>query len=231
MTPNRSVWNHDRGSDNQRGGGHPACRSAVASSPAASASNVLVLEHEETPVRATGCRPSTAGRMPAAPGQFTEGHVPRTFLSRLAPFLLVLLFALAAPVCAQQPAGQEPRVRFRAVDVFIDSTNAPLAAYQLEFAVTNGVAKIVGIEGGEHSAFHEAPFYDPRAVQRERVIIAAFSTNAVSELPTGRTRVATIHLQINGDSGPAFEFKLSAAAGPNGDRLAAGVSAEERKPQ
>ena len=163
---------------------------------------------------------------------FMERVIRLTLRSRYLLLLLIpVFFALAVPLCAQQPADQEPRVRFRAVDIFVDSTNAPLAAYQLEFAVTNGVAKIVGIEGGEHPAFHEAPFYDPKAMQRERVIIAAFSTNAVSQLPAGRTRVATIHLQITGDSGPEFELKLSASAGPNGDRVAAGVSAEERKPQ
>jgi hypothetical protein len=43
--------------------------------------------------------------------------------------------------------------------------------------------------------------------------------------------VATIHLQISGAEAPAFEVKLKTAADSNGNRIAAGVSIEERKPQ
>ena len=105
-------------------------------------------------------------------------------------------------------------VRFQAVDIFVDSKDVALAAYQLEFAVASGNAKIVGIEGGEHPAFAEAPFYDPKAIQHERVILAAFSTHAADKLPTGQTRVATIHLQISGSGELKFETKLATAASP-----------------
>jgi hypothetical protein len=145
--------------------------------------------------------------------------------------IVIWLCALAAPLFAQRPGVEEPRVHFCAVDVYVDATNAPLAAYQLEFAATNGVAKIVGIEGGEAPAFREAPFYDPKAMQRERVIIAAFSTESTDHLPSGKTRVATIHLQISGADAPAFEVKLKTAADSNGNKIAAGVNIEERKPQ
>jgi hypothetical protein len=140
----------------------------------------------------------------------------------------ILIFGLAASLFAQQPADEEGRVRFRAVDIHVDSKSAPLAAYQVEFAVTNGVAKIAGIEGGEHPAFREAPFYDPRALQRERVIIAAFSTEPARNLPTGKTRVATIHL-MTGESEPQFELKLETAAGSDGNVIAVEVTFEERK--
>jgi hypothetical protein len=148
------------------------------------------------------------------------------------PLLWFMLFApaLFAQQSAADSAGQD-RVRFRVVDILIDTTNAPLAAYQLEFAVTNGVAKIVGIEGGEHPAFREAPFYDPKAMQRERVIIAAFSTTSPDRLPSGKTRVATIHLQISTDATPQFEIKLTTAADSNGNKISARATVEERKPQ
>jgi hypothetical protein len=68
-------------------------------------------------------------------------------------------------------------------------------------------------------------------MQHERVIIAAFSAESADHLPSGKTRVATIHLQISGAEAPAFEVKLKTAADSNGNRIAAGVSAEERKPQ
>jgi hypothetical protein len=143
--------------------------------------------------------------------------------------VVAALFGLAAGLIAQETATEEGRIRFCAVDIYVDSKGSPLAAYQLEFTVTNGVAKIVGIEGGEHPAFHEPPFYDPKAMQRERVILAAFNTG--NELPSGKTRVATIHLQVIGDAALQWELKLQAAGNSAGARIAAQASFEERKPQ
>lgn len=120
-------------------------------------------------------------------------------------------------------------VRFQAVEVFVDSFNLPLAAYQVEFKVTSGNAKIVGIEGGEHTAFSAAPFYDPKAIQNERAILAAFSTNSVLNLPTGKTRVATIHLQISDSGELKFEAKTEAAAGSDGKKISATISAQEKR--
>ena len=143
--------------------------------------------------------------------------------------LTLLLFGLAAGLLAQQPATEESRSRFRAVDIYVDAGTTPLAAYQLEFAATNGVARIVGIEGGEPSAFRQPPFYDPKALQHERVIIAGFSTAAATDLPTGKTRVATIHYQTADTQPPQFELKLQAAGDPQGTRISAQPSFTERK--
>lgn len=145
-------------------------------------------------------------------------------------WLTILICALAALLFAQQPV-EEPLVRFRAVDIYVDSANTPLAAYQLEFTVTNGVAKIVGIEGGAPLAFHEPPFYDPKAIQEERVIIAAFSTERPEHLPNGKTRVATIHLQTTGTEPPVFRLKLETAADSNGNRIPVTTTAQEEKIQ
>jgi hypothetical protein len=141
--------------------------------------------------------------------------------------LLVFLFGLAAQLPAQQAADEEPR--FCAVDIFVDSGSTPLAAYQLQFAVTNGAAKIVGIEGGEHPAFRQPPFYDPKAIQNEVAIIASFNTAPAAELPKGKTRVATIHLRITGTRPPQFELKLQTAADAQGNKIAGLASLEERK--
>jgi hypothetical protein len=149
----------------------------------------------------------------------------------LSVLTLLTLISWPAALCAQQPAREEGPSRFSAVDIYVDSKNAPLAAYQIEFSATNGVAKIVGIEGGESTAFHEPPFYDAKAIQRERVIIAAFNTLAADKLPSGKTRIATIHLQITGDQTPQFQLTLQAAANPDGNRISADASFEERKSQ
>jgi hypothetical protein len=143
--------------------------------------------------------------------------------------LVILVCALAAKLFAQQPVVEEPQVRFRAVDIFVDSGNTPLAAYQLEFSVTNGVAKIVGIEGGEHPAFREPPFYDPKAIQQERVIIAAFNTDKPENLPTGKTRIATIHIQTTGTEQLAFQLGLQTAADSAGNKIPVTATFERKK--
>jgi hypothetical protein len=139
---------------------------------------------------------------------------------------LLCLFAFIVRAQEVQPANS---IRFRAVDVFVDSKDKPLAAYQLEFTATGGGAKIVGIEGGEHIAFKEAPFYDPRAMQHERVIIAAFSTATADKLPTGKTRVATIHLQTTGEQTVQCEAKIKTAATVNGKKITLTATTEEKQ--
>ncbi len=146
-------------------------------------------------------------------------------------WLAVLVFAPAARLFAQPAALEEGRTRFCVVDIYVHSRTTPLAAYQLQFAVTNGAAKIIGIEGGEHPAFREPPFYDPKAMQHERVIIAAFNTGSADQLPSGKTRVATIHLQISAsEPGPLqCELKLQAVGNAEGVRINAAASFQERK--
>lgn len=143
--------------------------------------------------------------------------------------LLALWFGLAAALLAQQPADEEGRAHFCAVDLFVDSGSLPLAAYQVRFAVTNRVARIVGIEGGEHPAFRQPPFYDPKAIQTEVALIASFNTAPAAELPNGKTRVATVHLRTTGTVRPEFELTLQTAADAQGDRIRCVASFEERK--
>jgi hypothetical protein len=143
--------------------------------------------------------------------------------------LMLLICVLATPLFAQQPADEEGHGSFRAVDIYVDSKGAPLAAYQLSFSMTNANAKIAGIEGGEHPAFREPPVYDPKAIQHERVIIAAFNTASAHELPKGKTRVATIHLQTTGDDALQCILKVQTAANPEGTKIAVEATCEERK--
>ena len=143
-------------------------------------------------------------------------------------WLTILICVLAAPLFAQEPESQ---AHFHAVDIYVDSGNAPLAAYQLEFSVTNVVTKIAGIEGGQHRAFRDAPFYDPKAMQQERVIIGAFSTDNPENLPKGKTRVATIHLETFGNTPPIFQLTLQTAADSAGNKIPVTVTCEEKKIQ
>jgi hypothetical protein len=143
-------------------------------------------------------------------------------------WIAILLFGLAAGLPAQQPALEEGRSRFCAVDIYVDSGSTPLAAYQISFAATNGVARIVGIEGGEHPVFRQPPVYDTKALQHERVIIASFSTTPAAELPLGKTHVATIHYQATETQPPRFELKLQTVGDAQGIRIPAKASFEER---
>lgn len=118
---------------------------------------------------------------------------------------------------AQTPPTSDARadgaVRFVAVDVFVDSGDQELAAYQFEFSGPEGVT-IVGVEGGESNAFRSPPYYDPEALMKGRIIVAAFNTGR--DLPTGQTRVARLHLRTEGELDSQFSVKLIVAGNADG---------------
>ncbi|MFB0555698.1 MAG: hypothetical protein ACETWQ_20525 [Phycisphaerae bacterium] len=143
--------------------------------------------------------------------------------------IILMSISIIVPVLAQQSEQDittiQPRVRFAPLHIYLDSGNKSLAAYQFELKAVTGQIKIVGVEGGQHKAFKEAPYYDPAALANDRIIIAAFNTG--SELPTGRTRIATIHLQIIGDAEPDYELKLVVAGDADAKEIPAEISFEK----
>ena len=140
--------------------------------------------------------------------------------------IVLIVSVLAVMVRGQMtqtaPASSQPAIRFTYVNVYIDSKDQPLAAYQFELKTTAGSVEIVGIEGGEHQAFAEPPYYDPAALRNDRVIIAAFNTG--KQLPTGKTRIARVHLQISGDESPQFSVDLQVAGSTDGQTIEANIS-------
>jgi len=130
------------------------------------------------------------------------------------------------PVAVTQIEGPnnvaDEDVRFEAIDVFVDSGDAPLAAYQFELKSETPGVEIVGIEGGEHAAFNEPPYYDSRAIQNNRVILAAFST--ADELPSGRSRVARIQVQLTGPGLKEYRTQLKVSATKEGEKIPAEIS-------
>lgn len=140
--------------------------------------------------------------------------------------IILTSVCVIVPVLANQDySTARPGVRFAPLHIYIDSGNESLAAYQFELKAAAGQIKIVGVEGGQSQAFKEAPYYDPAALQKDRIIIAAFSTG--SNLPTGRTRIATIHLQIIGDAEPQYELKLIVAGDADGKEIPAEITFEK----
>jgi hypothetical protein len=141
----------------------------------------------------------------------------------LAAILMIGLIAGSDDGQSTRPATTRPAIRFEAIDVYIDSAHQPLAAYQFELLADAANVKIVGVEGGAHAAFREPPYYDPAALSRNRIIIAAFNTG--HDLPKGKTRVARLHLQVTGPA-PQYQTKLDTAATTEGKEIPATASVE-----
>lgn len=140
--------------------------------------------------------------------------------------VLVVPALVVAVVLAQAGDDDRPTVpsgaRFGHVDVYVDSGERPLAAYQCDIVATAGEVTLVGIEGGEHPAFKEPPYYDPKALGHSHIILGAFST--ASDVPRGKTRVARLMVQITGTAKAVYEAKIQVAASPDGNPVPATIS-------
>ena len=139
--------------------------------------------------------------------------------------------AIACLGLAAAGAGAASDVRFEAVDIYVDSGVASLAAWQVELTEANGRMTVAGVENGESEAFADAPRYDLEAVksgEADRLIVAAYSLSPESALPRGRTRVTTVHVQIAGDGEPHYRVRLVAAGDAQGHPIAAQTSLLER---
>lgn len=143
-------------------------------------------------------------------------------MNRLIPVLafLVLFASLAGADGASNP-------RFVPLSIHLDSP-ATVAAWQFELKDRNSVMKVVGVENGGHPAFPRAPYYDREAVARgnaSRIVVADYSLADASTLPSGRVRLATLHLMLEGK--PDFELRLITATTPEGRAIDASISFTE----
>ncbi len=119
----------------------------------------------------------------------------------------------------QEPAA----VSFRALDLWVDSGEVPLAAYQVAVTYDKKQVKILALEGGPPGPFNAAPYYDDAGKQGGRIVLASFTTDD-DRAPSGRTRVGRLHLMVTGgDDGPACTVELITAAKPGGGRISANV--------
>jgi hypothetical protein len=129
--------------------------------------------------------------------------------------------AVPPPPVADLP---NPAVRFVTYDLFVDPGARPLAAYQVDVRCTTNDALLTGLEGGDAVPFRDAPYYDPRALVNERIVVAAYST--AGEIAPGKARVARLHLRVEGKTDPKFEVTVTAAAGPDGVAIDATAAVE-----
>lgn len=177
--------------------------------------------------------------------------------------VLLALAALLAPRSTQRgdatyidapTESAHHSTRFIYADIFIDSAHSPLAAWQIEARFdgepvgaesdeTDGATtvRLVGVEGADRAAapaFADPPHYDPEALAADagadRIVIAAFSTLDAAALPTGRVRIARLHLHVEVVAGAAAtppnqlltpRLHLVTAADANGNPINAAVSA------
>ena len=130
-------------------------------------------------------------------------------------------FAIKTLACLWLTTTAFAQMRFVAMDLVIDPQGEPLAAYQVEIKASAN-AKIVGVEGGEHPEFRKAPYYDPKGIQHERLIVAAFSTADASKLPNRPTRVLTVHLECEGEL--KLQTILKVAGDARGQKIKAKAS-------
>lgn len=144
------------------------------------------------------------------------------------PGICLVWVFFAAGAALQTEAVQEP-VAFVPLHIYVDSGDQPLAAYQFELTAIRGDVRIVGVEGGEHPAFQPAPYYDSKALAEDRIIIAAFSTDA--DLPTGRSRIATVHLQVRGEAVGEYELTLTVSADAQGKPIPATITFQQGESQ
>ncbi len=150
-------------------------------------------------------------------------------IQRIATFVLICgTLALSTVLARADDHGCEQDnapVRFIAYDIFIDAGKAELGAYQIDIHDNARASKVVGVEAGAHEAFADKPpYYDPKALNNEgRIVLAAYST--VEELPTGKTRVARLHMQVCGDVDADFELDLIVAADADGQPITATATA------
>jgi hypothetical protein len=133
-----------------------------------------------------------------------------------------LLVAAALLGAAAPEPAPGPAPHFVPVDVFVDSGEEQLAAWQVELTYDGAEVQVLSLEGGEPAGFREAPYYDPAGMTGGRIVVAAFVVED-DAAPAGRSRVARLHLRAAKAGSPLPAARLVTAARPGGRRIAAEV--------
>ena len=135
-------------------------------------------------------------------------------------------FVFCACLCFASSALAENALRFAAVDIYLETAES-VAAWQFELSDKYGKMKVVGVESGESAAYQRAPYYDREAVrlgEADRIVVADYSLADIDELPSGRTRIATIHLMLDSEDDQDIEPTLITATTHDGRVIDASIS-------
>jgi hypothetical protein len=141
-----------------------------------------------------------------------------------------LLHAVLAVLCAATVLSTtaQPRASyFTTVDLFVVS-DTPVAAWQVELTERRGAMQIVGIERGDDATFRDPPYYDRVALEgaSDRIVLASFSLSDAAQLPSGRVRIARVHVRMTGATAPDYEARLVAAGTADGRPIDARLNIE-----
>lgn len=145
----------------------------------------------------------------------------------------IILVALSLAAGARRdpvpvPPSAQPAIRFSYVDIFVDSRQQPLAAYEFELKATSGDVKFVGVAAGDDRGFQDPPYYDQARMQYQnpaRIVIGAWSL--ADKLPTGKTRVARVSVATEGNEEPTFAVRMIVAGTKGGAEIPADVTIAE----
>ncbi|MBK8979494.1 MAG: hypothetical protein IPM29_26640 [Planctomycetes bacterium] len=153
----------------------------------------------------------------------------RAWAARLAAGVaLAMLLAAGGPAEPGLPdataRGRAQQPTFASLDVFADVGAQDLAGWQAELVLAAGL--VVGIEGGDPAAFRDAPRYDPAALHGGRVILAALAQG--QEFPSGRVRVARVHVMEQGGDGARWDVRNAVATNVRGERIRVDVQIRRR---
>ena len=143
---------------------------------------------------------------------------------------LIVSLILIWSICPGLAFSDDSNVRFAAVDIYLKSAE-PIAAWQFELNNRHGLMKVVGVERGESAAYARVPYYDRESVrlgEADRIVVADYSLADDAELPSGRTRVATVHLMLSGDDDTDLNLFLITATKYDGRATGASISFEVR---
>lgn len=113
---------------------------------------------------------------------------------------------------------RSPGPNFVPVDVYVDSGAEQIVAYQLELTYDRGKVQVLSLEGGDPEAFGDAPHYDPAGMRGGRIVIAAFTTDDAGA-PSGRHRLARLHLRLAPGASADIEARVVIAARPGGEPI------------
>jgi hypothetical protein len=137
---------------------------------------------------------------------------------------LLLLCALAL-FCWQPEAtavegrkGAKSKRIFASADIIIDTGKETLAGYQLEVNYPRSKVTLVGVEGGSGEGYAPSPKFDSRGLTSGRIILAALAVKDKAS-PTGRIRVARLHLFAEPEALADLVGKVGAAIKPGGAKI------------
>jgi hypothetical protein len=141
------------------------------------------------------------------------------------------LRALVAILILMGAVLQSRAAEFAVFDIFLDTKGEPLAAYQLKVSDKNAAVKIISVEGGEHLSFAAAPKFDPKAIQRDVIKLAAISLDGSEKLPTSRVRIASLHVEVGLGLTPDWSAIVERAGRVGGEKIDATISISKRENQ